>query len=74
MFHVPPSWPTLLSFLERGQNTARERDPELHLLPEKARATAAVNVPRDPISELSSGARTRLMNKLMRKASTRVSE
>ncbi|XP_070177890.1 uncharacterized protein [Littorina saxatilis] len=63
------SWPTLLSFLERGQNSARDRDPELHLLPEKARATAAVNVAPDPIMELSTGARTRLVNSLLRRAS-----
>ncbi|XP_076458557.1 77 kDa echinoderm microtubule-associated protein-like [Babylonia areolata] len=65
------SWPTLLSFLERGQNNAREKDPELHLLPEKARATAAVNVAPDPLSELSSGTKTRLLSKLIKKNSSR---
>ncbi|KAK7481472.1 hypothetical protein BaRGS_00027323, partial [Batillaria attramentaria] len=64
-------WPMLLSFLEKGQNSARQTCPELATLPEKARATAAINVAPDPIDELSSSAKARVMSTLLKKANFR---
>lgn len=61
------SWPTLLSFLEKAQANAQARFPELVSLAEKAKETAAVNIAPDPIDELSSVAKSRVMSKLRKK-------
>ncbi|XP_025084154.1 echinoderm microtubule-associated protein-like 2 isoform X3 [Pomacea canaliculata] len=65
------SWPTLLSFLEKAQANAQARFPELVSLAEKAKETAAVNIAPDPIDELSSVAKSRVMSKLRKKPKVR---
>ncbi|XP_048236766.1 echinoderm microtubule-associated protein-like 2 isoform X1 [Haliotis rufescens] len=62
------SWPEFLSFLEKSQQMAWRRCPELAELPEKAKL-AAFSIASNPIEELSSGAKTRVVSRLLKKAS-----
>ncbi|XP_059149817.1 echinoderm microtubule-associated protein-like 2 isoform X1 [Physella acuta] len=66
------SWPLLLNFLEKAQAKAWEKHPELASVPDKVKVAASVRIATpDPIDELSSSTRSRVMTKLLRKASQR---
>ncbi|KAH9509654.1 Echinoderm microtubule-associated protein-like 1, partial [Bulinus truncatus] len=66
------SWPLLLNFMEKAQAKAWEKHPELAALPEKVKEEASKRIATPgPIDELSSSARSRVMNKLLKKTSFR---
>jgi hypothetical protein len=59
------SYPEFLNFLEKSQQSAWALHPELAELPAKAKDNKPV-IP-DPVDELSSETKARLVNKLFRK-------
>ncbi|KAH9509652.1 Echinoderm microtubule-associated protein-like 2, partial [Bulinus truncatus] len=66
------SWPLLLNFMEKAQAKAWEKHPELAALPDKVKEEASKRIATPgPIDELSSSARSRVMNKLLKKTSFR---
>ncbi|XP_021366584.1 echinoderm microtubule-associated protein-like 1 [Mizuhopecten yessoensis] len=58
------SWPEFLSFLEKAQETAWKKHPEMAELPEQAKKA---RIQADPIVELSEETKSKLIGKLLSK-------
>ncbi|XP_041356137.1 echinoderm microtubule-associated protein-like 2 isoform X2 [Gigantopelta aegis] len=61
------SWPEFINFLDKGQQRAWLKFPELSKLPEKAKQESKFTMNQNPIEELSTNARSRVVSKLLRR-------
>ena len=65
---IPYSWPLLLNFMEKAQASAYEKHPELPDLVEKKKESKTNRiVTPEPLDELSSSTRSKVMSKLLKK-------
>ncbi|GFO14449.1 echinoderm microtubule-associated protein-like 1 [Plakobranchus ocellatus] len=66
------SWPLLLNFMEKAQASAWKNHPELSELPEKEKENKSNRiVTPEPLDELSSSTRSKVMSKLLKRAPSR---